>query len=87
MSDCSKHKIPEYLSNLEQVANDIGDMPYDKLAEFFGHLQIKIRKDSENDGRGGRTRLSLLLNRTSFNISIIQDQFRKIWEICKPYMK
>jgi hypothetical protein len=87
MSDCSKHKVPEYLNNLEQVANDIGDMPYDKVSEFFGYLQIKIQKDSENDGKGGRHRLSILLGRAAFNISTIRDQFIKIWELCKPYMK
>ena len=87
MSDCKEHKVPEYLRNLEQVANDIGDMPYDKVSVLFGYLQIKIQKDAENDGKGGRKRLSLLLSRTSFNLSVIQDQFRKIWQLCKPHMK
>jgi hypothetical protein len=31
IGNCSKHIVPEYLSNLEQVANDILDMPYDKV--------------------------------------------------------
>lgn len=88
MSNCkNKHKVPEYLSDLEQVANDLGDMPYDKLSEFFGYLQIKIKKDSENDNNGGRLRLSLLLSRASFTLTILEDQFKKIWELCKPYMK
>ena len=87
MSDCSKHKVPEYLSDLEKVATDISDMPYDKVAEFFEHLEKKIYKDSIKDGDGGRIRLSLLLSRTSHQISIIKIQFERIWELCKPYMK
>lgn len=87
MSDCSKHKVPEYLSDLEKVATDIGDMPYDKVVEFLRHLQIKIQKDADNDGKGGRQRLSILLGRAAFKISILQDHFNKIWELCKPYMK
>lgn len=87
MSDCSKHKVPEYLSNLKQVANDIGDMPYDKVAEFLEYLEKKIHMDSVKDGEGGRRRLSLLLSRASYQITILRIQFEKIWELCKPYMK
>jgi len=86
MGDCSKHIVPEYLSNLEQVAEDILDMPYDKVAELFGYMEKKSMKDSNKDGEGGRTQLSLELSRTSFSISIVKEHFQRIWKLCKPYM-
>jgi hypothetical protein len=79
-------KVPEYLSNLKQVANDIGDMPYEKVVEFFEHLQTKIKKDSESIS-DKKMRLSLLLERAAFNLYVDQDQFKKICEICKEYDK
>lgn len=87
MSNCKNHIVPEYLSDLEKVATDLADMPYDKLSEFFGHLEKKVMKDSVKDGEDGRRRLSLLLSRTSHQIKMIKEQFDRIWELCKPYMK
>ena len=86
MSDCSKHIVPEYLSNLEQVANDLADMPYDKLVEFFGHFEKKVMIDSKKDGEGGRVQLSVLLSRASFSLSVVKIQFQDIWKLCKPFM-
>lgn len=87
MSDCSKHIVPEYLQDLEKVSKDLADMPYDKVVEFFGYFEKKLLKDSENDIKGGRKRLSLLLNRSAFNVRILKENFERIWKICKPNMK
>jgi hypothetical protein len=81
-----KHHIPEYLENLKQVAEDIGDMPYDKMAYFLYMLQIKLEKDSLNDKRGGRFLLSDGLKKASIETCHLKERFLKIWDICKKHM-
>jgi hypothetical protein len=86
-SNCSKHKVPEYLKDLGQVASDIADMPYDKVVEFFDHLALKLEFDAENDRKGGRVRLFILLRHAAFRVGEARESFEKIWDLCKPYMK
>lgn len=86
-SNCSKHKVPEYLQDLEKVATDLADMPYDKLVEFFDHLQKKLSKDSDRDHELGHYRLSILLSNSYLNVIELRDTFKKIWNLCEKYMK
>jgi hypothetical protein len=81
-----KHHIPEYLENLKQVAEDIGDMPYDKVAYFICMLQTKLEKDSLNDEKGGRFLLSNELKKASIEACRLKERFLKIWDTCKKYM-
>ena len=85
--NCAKHKVPEYLLNLEQVANDIADMPYDKVAEFFGYLSEKVKADAVNDWNGGRAKLGVALLLVSLTTTRVKAIFEEAWAICKPFMK
>jgi hypothetical protein len=85
--NCSKHIVPEYLTDLEKVATDLADMPYDKLSEFFEHFTVKLSKDADNDHDGGRYRLSILLTSAWIQSIEMKDVFQKIWKLCEPYMK
>jgi len=87
MGNCSKHNVPEYLQDLKKVANDLADMPYDKMVEFLGHLEEKLSIDSENDGKGKRYVLSLFLADSAIKVDELKRVFEKIWKLCKPYMK
>ena len=85
--NCKHHIVPEYLSDLNKTAQDLADMPYDKLAEFFYYFKMKLLIDSENDGKGGHPTLSNGLLKTSLKSEELEEEFNKIWKICKPYMK
>jgi len=63
-----KHQIPSYLDDLKQVAYDIADMPYNKVAYFFYCLGTKLESDSENDRKGGRYFLAHELKKASLYI-------------------
>ena len=84
--NCSKHIVPEYLKDLRQVAIDIGDMPYDKLYEFLGHLSLKINDDAMKDIDGGRLKLGRKLTRLANDIDDARFEAVDIWKICEPYM-
>jgi len=86
-SDCSKHIVPEYLSDLKKVAEDICDMPYDKVIEFLEHAERKLIRDANNDRKGGRLKLWILLTNSAFRIRETTREFEKVWEVCKKHMK
>lgn len=81
-----KHQIPDYLEDLKQVANDIADMPYDKVAYFLYCLQHKIEKDSESDQKGGRYFLANQLKKAALEIEILKERFIRIWGLCAKHM-
>jgi len=85
-NNCSKHIVPEYLTDLKKVSEDICNMPYDKVIELFGHMEKKLKIDAEKDHKGGRLKLWILLNHCSFRIGRVKEEFEKVWEVCKPYM-
>lgn len=86
-SNCSKHKVPDHLKDLKQVATDLSDMPYDKIMEFFGYLETKLNKDADNDYKGGRFLLSNKLKQSVFRVGKVKEVFEEIWKICEPFMK
>jgi hypothetical protein len=86
-SNCKKHIVPDYLKDIRKVAEDISNMPYDKVVEFFKHMENKLKKDADNDYEGGRFKLETQLRHAAFWSFKIRKTFEKIWEICEPYMK
>ena len=86
MSNCKYHIVPAYLSDLEQVAKDIADMPYDKVGEFFYHLEKKLSIDSQKDKEGGRIILACNLKKCENQARLMKNQFDIIWKICEPHM-
>ena len=69
-NNCSKHIVPEYLTDLKKVSEDICNMPYDKVIELFGHMEKKLKIDAEKDHKGGRLKLWILLNHSFTNSHI-----------------
>lgn len=85
--NCSKHVVPSYLANLHQVAEDICDMPYNAVATLFMYMTDKLDKDAQNDRRGDRLKLAILLSASSAKASEMESLFAKIWDVCEPHMK
>ena len=85
--NCSKHVVPSYLANLHQVAEDIGDMPYNAAATLFMYLSEKLAKDALNDRKGGRVKLATLLMASSIKAEGMEIMFQRIWELCEVHMK
>lgn len=83
-----KHKtwIDHYENNLEQLAEKIGDLRYDTLAEFLELLALKIKKDGDKDAARGRRKLATQLYTSSETLQQSSKAIQKAWVICEPYM-
>ncbi len=79
-----KHVLAEY--SPATLAEVLGDLKYDQLAEFLGHLSTKIATDAEKDRLRGRTQLALALYRAANHIQSSSEAIDKAWDICEPFM-
>ncbi len=70
----------------ETLAQVLGDLKYDQLADFLGHLSQKIAADAEKDRLRGRTQLALALYRAANHIQSSSKAIDKAWDVCAPYM-
>ena len=88
-SNCSKHtdQITGFGSDMEKLAEEIGDLRYDTMFELFRHLSSKIGKDSIKDREGGRKHLADALAQLSTRLALCTHDTSRIWDICKPYME
>jgi len=84
----SKHKknVGEY-TDMKKLAEDIGDLHYETLEDFMGHLAVKFNKDASADSKRGRKELSIALRRAGHHVSTAWMNIRDAWSISKPFMK
>ncbi len=83
-----KHPVSvEGHDSLEELANAIGTMRYDKVAEFLGYLTQYVKNEAEKDLASGKTKLSTKLYLASEALSRAQEEIDSAWKICKLYMK
>lgn len=68
------------------LAETLGDLKYDQLAEFLGHLSTKIAADAQKDRSRGRAQLALALYRAANHIQSSAEAIDKAWDVCAPYM-
>ena len=81
-----KTHIPHYPEH-KQLAEEIGNLRYDALAEFFVALQNKMIEDEKADEKRKRMKLSSALYNIHYNLKWCITAAKKAWEISKPYMK
>lgn len=83
-----KHKahILSYQGTMQNLVDDIGDLRYDALAEFFDLLSKKIAKDSVADMGRNRPKLAGKLNEVAVLLSDAKLKTDEIWDICFPRM-
>ncbi|MBI2582460.1 hypothetical protein HYV87_05030 [Candidatus Woesearchaeota archaeon] len=79
--------IDGYYGSLQALANSIGDMRYDKVAEFVGLLAQRVEAEAERDSAAGRTQLSGKLDLVSKHLYNAQAEIDSAWKICEPHMK
>ena len=69
------------------LAERIGDLYYDSLAEFLSLLAAKIADDSQADTRRDRPRLATELSGCAEHLAIAARHIDEAWQICKPYVR
>lgn len=78
--------VDGYHGSLEALANAVGSMRYDKLAEFLDYLAGNVQQQAQHDAEAGKTRLSTKLNQVVKHLYEAQEDTDSAWKICKPYM-
>lgn len=83
-----KHKgwIKNYERDFEKLAEEIGDLRYDSIADFLLLLSQKIGKDGGKDRARGRVKLANALDETAKHLKSSSENVAEAWRICEPYM-
>lgn len=83
-----RHKawIKNYERDFERLAEEIGDLRYDSLAEFLQLLSRKLELDGDKDLKRGRQRLSESLFVAKDHLQQASKASQLAWEISAPYM-
>jgi len=79
-------QIEKYSGSLKELAEDIGNLHYESLAEFLNHLSTKLDNDSDKDMSAGRIKLSDTLVEAEYYVRHAADQISIAWTISKPFM-
>lgn len=80
-----KKIVDEYPGTLAGLAEDIGNLRYDALADFLHLLSEKIAADGEKDHSRGRLKLAGRLFACAEQLKGCEADIRKAWVICEPY--
>ena len=88
MSDCKNHKKEVAgISDMKVLAEAIGDLHYEALAELFGQLSAKIFKDAQKDDKAGRIALGSILYDLNYMLNACHNLANRAWTISKPFME
>jgi hypothetical protein len=79
-------KINGYSGTLANLAEEVGNLRYDALAEFLGLLSAKLDRDANLDEGRGRVRLAGLLRQAACPIGEAARAIQQAWRICEPHM-
>jgi hypothetical protein len=84
----TKHKkwIAKCNVSPDELAENMGDLYYNSLADYLRLLADKIKKDSNSDHKRGRTKLASSLSESAIHLLNAAKEIDVAWKICKPYM-
>jgi hypothetical protein len=80
-------QVDRFNGSLTKLAEDLGNLQYDVLAEFLGLLAVKIEQDAKKDNERGRVQLAASLKRCADDLKNAEDGITQAWTICQPYIK
>ena len=78
-------KVDGFNGTIEELAQRVGRMRYDKVVEFLEFLEEEISRQAEGDKRRGRMKLYLLLVRAKNVLGILISTFNDM--VCGPCNK
>lgn len=79
--------VEKYDGDLKQLSEDIGDLHYESLVEFFTNLQEKFTKDAKEHIKYGRKELSESIYDASINVMRLRYSIKESLDISKPFNK
>lgn len=72
---------------MRQLVEEVGDLRYDALCEFFVLLSQKLKRDGAKDLSRGRSRLGSALVNAGKALDQVGEHINTAWQISKPYLK
>ena len=82
-----KPHVENYPGIMSELAEEIGNLKYDALAEFLHLLANKIEEDGDKDKSRNRIKLAANLHNCSNNLRACKTDIDKAWVICEPFTK
>lgn len=79
-------KVSNFVGNNRQLAEEMGDLYYDSLAELLWKLGEKLERDASSDHRRGRMKLTAELAAAADHLYAAAENIAAAWLICKPYV-
>ena len=78
--------VKRYPGTLADLAEEVGDLRYDALAEFLRLLHAKLDRDASQDEGRGRFRLAGSLRAAARPLGEAATAIQRAWRICEPHM-
>ena len=78
--------IKSYPGSHKELAENLGDLYYDSLADFLQQLSEKMKQDGDADNRRGRPELAAELLACSQHLQEAAKHIDTAWAICRPYI-
>ena len=79
--------VSGFSGSLEELANNVGTMRYDRVQEFLDLLARNIEEQAIADESRNRPQLASKLRLAADALYHSTDALSEAWKICKPYMK
>jgi len=70
-----------------ELAERVGDLYYDALAEFLHELSDKLHRDGLADHKRGRVKLANELEASAVHLAQASKHIGVAWDICEPYVQ
>ena len=80
-----KSEVEKYTGSMEELAEEIGNLKYDSLANFLDLLADKIQRDGQKDKERNRVKLANNLFQSAERIRESKGFIDKAWVICEPF--
>lgn len=80
------HQIKSYTATHRQLAEDIGDLYYDTLADFLRLMAEKVDRDAQADAGRGRHKLATQLAACAEHLQQAAGHIDVAWKICAPHV-
>ncbi len=79
--------VPHFNGTNPQLAEEMGDLYYDALAELLALLADKMSADSLADHGRGRPKLAGKLSACAKHLQAASQHIQSAWMICAPHVR
>jgi len=79
--------VEGYEGSLEELAQTVCRMRYDKVAEFFGYCAVELLRQANGDMRRGYKLLAIQLTAARGIAVALHRKMHSVFKLCEPHMQ